>query len=80
MKTNIETKEKKQMLKSWLKRHGLLVVGLVVGAVGGYLYWRYVGCASGTCPITTSPWTSTVWGAAIGGLLMSSFKKEKSYE
>lgn len=54
--------------------------GLDIGAVGGYLYWRYVGCASGTCPITASPWTSTVWGAAIGGLLMSSFKKEKSYE
>ena len=80
MKTNIEIKDKKQVMKSWMKRYGLLALGLILGAVGGYLYWRYVGCASGTCPITASPWTSTVWGAAIGGLLMSSFKKEKSYE
>ena len=67
-------------MKKWLKRYGLSVLGAVLGAVGGYLYWRYVGCASGTCSITASPWTSTVWGAAIGGLFMSSFKKEKSYE
>ncbi len=80
MKTNIEIKDKKQVMKSWMKRYGLLALGLILGAVGGYLYWRYVGCASGTCPITASPWTSTVWGAATGGLLMRSFKKEKSYE
>lgn len=80
MKTNMGKEDGKQEMKNWLKRRGLLVLGLVLGALGGYLYWRYVGCASGTCPITASPWTSTAWGAAIGGLLASSFKKEKSYE
>ena len=28
------------------------IAGIVAGMVGGYLYWRYVGCTTGTCPIT----------------------------
>ena len=42
----------------------------------GYLYWRYVGCTTGTCPITSSPVNSSIWGAAMGGLLLSSFMPE----
>ena len=44
---------------------------------GGYLYWRYVGCTTGTCPITSSPVNSSIWGAAMGGLLLSSFIPER---
>ena len=73
-------KRRTNKMKTGLKRYGLLSLGLVLGAVGGYLYWRYVGWAGGTCPIASSPWASTVWGAALGGLLTSSLKKEKSYE
>ena len=69
-----------ESMKTWLKQYGLLALGLLAGAVGGYLYWRYVGCSTGSCPITASPWGSTVWGAAIGGLLLSSFKKEKKFD
>ena len=50
--------------------------GIVAGMVGGYLYWRYVGCTTGTCPITSSPVNSSIWGAAMGGLLLSSFMPE----
>lgn len=80
MKMNNKNKRETTSVKRVLKRYGLLSLGLVLGAVGGYLYWRYVGCESGTCPITASPWTSMIWGAAMGGLLTSSFKKENSYE
>ena len=55
-------------MKMLLKRYWLPVTGILLGALGGYLYWRFVGCATGTCPITSSPFASTVWGAAIGGL------------
>ena len=51
--------------------------GILIGAVGGFLYWRYVGCASGTCPITSSPVMSTLWGALMGGLLFSMFGDAK---
>lgn len=57
-----------------LKRNWTLVVGAFVGAAGGYLYWAYVGCASGACPITSSPVISTVYGAVLGSLLGGLFK------
>ena len=67
-------------MKMLLKRYWLPVTGILLGALGGYPYWRFVGCATGTCPITSSPFVSTVWGAAIGGLFVSSFKREKKYD
>lgn len=63
-----------------LKRFWLTGLGVVVGMVGGWLYYVYVGCASGTCPITSSPVLSTFWGAMMGGLLFSMFQKEKRIE
>lgn len=60
----------------WLKKHVWTVVGVVLGAIAGYLYWRFVGCTSGTCPITSSPFMSTVWGALLGGSLLGMFEKK----
>lgn len=59
-----------------LKRFWLTGLGVVVGMVGGWLYYVYVGCTSGTCPITSSPVLSTFWGAMMGGLLFSMFSIE----
>jgi hypothetical protein len=46
-------------------------IGIVIGAVAGYLYYFYVGCASGTCAITSKPLNSTLYGALMGGLLFN---------
>ncbi|MFN8286656.1 MAG: DUF6132 family protein [Chitinophagales bacterium] len=54
------------------------LIGGVIGAGAGWLYWYYVGCASGTCPITSSAVNSTLYGMVMGGLLFSMFKKEES--
>lgn len=64
------------MKKEFLVKYGLILLGVIVGAIGGYLYWRYVGCATGTCPITSSPVNSSLWGAVVGGLLFSVFKSD----
>lgn len=50
-------------------------IGIVIGAIAGYLYYFYVGCASGTCAITSKPLNSTLYGAAMGGLLFNMFIK-----
>ena len=50
-------------------------IGIVVGAISGYLYYFYVGCASGTCAITSKPLNSTLYGALIGGLVFNIFVK-----
>lgn len=54
----------------------LTIIGVVVGAVAGYSYWKFVGCSSGTCAITSKPLNSTVYGALLGGLLLSTFQKK----
>jgi hypothetical protein len=59
-----------------LKKYSLTAIGAGVGLAGGFLYWKYVGCLSGTCPITSSPVNSSLYGAVMGGLLLNLFKKE----
>lgn len=51
----------------------MLIIGAIVGAIAGFLYWKYVGCASGTCAITSSKMMSSLYGAVLGGLLFSYF-------
>ncbi len=42
---------------------------VLIGATAGYLYYVFIGCASGTCPITSNPYLSTAYGAGMGLLL-----------
>lgn len=45
----------------------LITVSLVVvGAIAGYIYWRTIGCTSGTCPITSKWHWTTLYGAFFG--------------
>lgn len=46
-----------------------LVLAVLLGAAGGFAWYRIVGCSTGSCPITSNPWTSTAYGAVVGGLL-----------
>lgn len=62
----------------FIKKNSLYLIGGVAGALGGSIYYAMVRCNSGTCPITSSPVMSVVWGAVVGGLLLSMFKKEKN--
>ncbi len=64
----------------FILKHKLSILGVIVGSIGGYLYYHYVGCASGTCIITSKPINSTVYGAVMGALLFNSFEKVKSKE
>jgi len=46
-----------------------LVAGIALGALLGFLYFRFVGCRTGACPITSNPFASIVFGALLGGLM-----------
>jgi Family of unknown function (DUF6132) len=69
---------KKLNMKSWVLNNKWLIVGIILGAIGGYLYWQQIGCTSGTCMITSKWHNSTGYGALMGGLVFSMFKKEKN--
>lgn len=45
---------------------------VLVGAALGYAYYRVVGCSTGACPITSSPYISTAYGALMGFLVGTS--------
>ncbi len=63
-------------MKKWLLKNKLLLAGIVIGGVAGFLYWQQIGCSSGTCAITSKWQNSTAYGALMGGLFFSLFKKE----
>lgn len=44
-------------------------IGVALGGVGGLLYYKFVGCSTGTCPITSNPYSSVIYGALIGYLV-----------
>ncbi|HRP55796.1 DUF6132 family protein [Agriterribacter sp.] len=64
-------------LKNLLSKYRLTIIGILVGAAGGYLYYHFIGCNSGTCAITSKPLNSTLYGAVMGGLLFNIFKNGK---
>ena len=66
---------KKLLSKYWLK-----IAGVLVGALGGYIYYVKVGCLSGTCPITSDPTNSVLYGALMGFLLFNLFTKSPKKE
>ncbi|WP_026899275.1 DUF6132 family protein [Daejeonella oryzae] len=63
-------------MKKWFNNNILYLTGAIIGAFTGYFYWQQIGCTSGTCAITSQPLNSTIYGAAMGALLLGMFKKE----
>lgn len=45
------------------------IIGAAAGALLGYFYYKKVGCATGTCPITSKPLNSMLYGAVIGFMI-----------
>jgi hypothetical protein len=46
-----------------------IIVGIAIGAAMGFAYYKFVGCASGMCPLTSNPFISTLYGAVMGALI-----------
>lgn len=61
----MEEKRPRVPLKRWLPT---ALLG-ILGAAGGFLYYWYVGCATGSCPITSDPYISTIYGGVMGLLI-----------
>ncbi|MDD4796195.1 MAG: DUF6132 family protein [Eubacteriales bacterium] len=59
----------------FFKAHIPTLMGVGIGLVAGYLYYRFVGCASGTCPLTSNPVITTLYGGVVGALVGSLFQK-----
>jgi len=56
-------------IKKIFQTKRLQIIFFLAGAAGGFLYWRFVGCESGTCAIKSVWYWSTLWGAVMGYLI-----------
>ncbi len=63
------------MVLKFIIKYQRNLIGITLGAIAGFLYWNYVGCASGTCAITSKPINSTLYGALMGYLVAGMFKR-----
>lgn len=57
--------------KSFLQRNFGMFFFVTLGLIAGFLYYKYVGCVSGTCAITANPIMSVLYGSILGGLFHS---------
>ncbi|HWB62793.1 MAG TPA: DUF6132 family protein [Chitinophagales bacterium] len=62
---------------NFIAKYRAVIAGVIIGGIAGYLYYHFVGCASGTCPITSKPLNSMLYGAVMGGLFVNIFEKEE---
>ena len=61
----------------WVKKYRWLAIGVILGSIGGYLYYVQIGCVNGHCSITGDPVNSTIYGALMGGLAFDLFRNKK---
>lgn len=56
------------MNSNFFKKYLPEIIGTLVGAAGGFFYWKYVGCVSGTCTIKSNWYLMIPWAAVLGFL------------
>ena len=68
------------IMKETLIKYRFKILFVVLGGVAGFLYWRFVGCTSGTCPITSNWYASVPYGMLFGWLISDLVKPNKKIE
>jgi hypothetical protein len=68
--TNPKPKTVKEFFKSWYFWKPFL--GIIVGGLGGFLFFYFVGCKTGSCAITSNPVSSILMGSFLGFFTTSS--------
>ncbi|NCI47888.1 hypothetical protein [Sediminibacterium soli] len=56
------------------------LLGAAIGILAGYAYYYFVGCATGTCLITSNPLSSMAYGGVLGALATGIFSKKQKRE
>ena len=64
-------------MEQFIKNRKFEIIGGIIGTIGGFLYWKYVGCVSGTCPIKANWYSMVPYGLVMGVLVGGLFKPKK---
>lgn len=63
-------------MKNWLLNKKLNFTFTILGSVIGFAYWKFIGCESGNCAITSIWYRVTLYGAIMGWLIASFIKEQ----
>lgn len=75
---NGETKQQEN--KVFKNRFSKLTLFGILGGLGGFAYYYFIGCTTNACPITSNPLISTGYGFGVGLLLGWDKKKSEKKE
>lgn len=56
------------MNRAFFRKYLPEIIGTLLGAAGGFIYWKYVGCLTGTCAIKSNWYLMVPWAAVLGFL------------
>ncbi len=66
----------RKQIQQFVLRHRTVWLGIAFGAVVGYVWYDQVGCANGSCLISSSPLRSIAYFSFVGALFAQSFVKK----
>jgi len=67
-------------MKNILSKYWITIVFSLIGLLAGYLYWRFIGCRTGSCPITSHWYSSEIMSGLVGYLTgdsLNDFRNKK---
>jgi uncharacterized protein DUF6132 len=59
-------------MRSWhrfWRSHARAAAAAVLGGASAAAYAHFIGCRTGTCPLTSNVWIASLYGAAVGALV-----------
>lgn len=74
MESSCNTKSQKTDFKTFIKspRFYKPFFAVLAGGALGFAYYYFVGCQSGSCPMTSTPYGSILTGGLLGFLVTNS--------
>jgi len=50
-----------------------MILRIIIGGASGFAYYKLVGCSTGSCPLTSHPLASSLYGMVLGALVAGTF-------
>jgi hypothetical protein len=67
-------------MNALFSKYKIPFLGALIGGLAGWLYFRFVGCADGSCAISSNPIRSSLFGALLGLIGLSGDSKPAKTE
>ena len=67
-------------MKKITRKYLLIITGLVIEAIAGFVCWNFIGYSNGSCYIQSNPLRMTLYGALMGGLVLNIFQPKTNQQ